>query len=57
MAYPATADREYAPLLAIRDSHPKYVLSLDRLADSGRSGVHQPQGDDRLDEPSSCINI
>ncbi len=43
---PATADREYAPLLAIRDSYPKYVLSLDRLAGGGRGGVqhrHLPE--------------
>lgn len=38
-----TAEREFAPLLAIADSYPKYVLSLDALAMGSRQGVrHVP---------------
>jgi len=34
-----TRDREFAPLLAIPDSHPKYVLTLDPLASGQIQGV------------------
>ena len=27
----STIDREFAPLLEIRDNHPKYVVSMDEL--------------------------
>lgn len=36
---PATRQREYAPLLAIRDSYPKYVLTLDDLASGTTEGI------------------
>jgi predicted AAA+ superfamily ATPase len=36
---PETRRREFAPLLAIRDSHPEYVLSLDPLANGATDGV------------------
>jgi len=36
---PATLQRELAPLLAIKDSHPKYVLTLDTLAGGNTQGV------------------
>lgn len=41
-----TRDREFAPLLAIHDSHPKYVLTLDPLASGQIEGVrwyHLPE--------------
>ena len=34
-----TEEREYKPLEEIRDSYPKYVMTLDRLLQK-RSGVH-----------------
>lgn len=34
-----TRERELAPLLAIRDSHPKIVLSLDRHAGGNEAGI------------------
>jgi predicted AAA+ superfamily ATPase len=34
-----TRERELAPLLAIRDSHPKLLLTLDRLAGGGPAGI------------------
>ncbi len=34
-----TRDRELAPLLAIKDAHPKLVLSLDRHAGGSESGI------------------
>ena len=37
---PQTREREYAPLLAIMNSFPKYVLSLDSLAAGNVEGVH-----------------
>jgi len=37
---PATFDREFTPLLKIKDHHPKYVLTMDDLP-SGQNGVQQ----------------
>ncbi|GHV79752.1 hypothetical protein AGMMS49944_15430 [Spirochaetia bacterium] len=34
-------EREFAPLLAIRDNHPKFVLSLDTLWDYIKDGVQR----------------
>jgi predicted AAA+ superfamily ATPase len=34
-----TRRREFAPLLAVRDSYPKYVVTLDRLAGGNEDGV------------------
>jgi hypothetical protein len=39
-AGPTTREREFAPLLAIRDSFPKLLLTLDRLAGGGPAGIH-----------------
>jgi len=36
---PATYQRELAPLLAIKDSYPKYLLTLDTLASGNTQGV------------------
>ncbi|MDR1213281.1 MAG: ATP-binding protein [Propionibacteriaceae bacterium] len=36
-----TRRREYSPLLAIRDSYPKYVLTLDALAGGNTAGVRE----------------
>ena len=36
---PDTRAREFAPLLAIRDSCPKFVLSMDALAGGSVDGV------------------
>ena len=38
LASPETIEREFAPLLNIRDNFPKYVLSMDEF-DFGRQGV------------------
>jgi uncharacterized protein len=35
-----TRRREYAPLEAIPDNHPKYVLTLDPLAGDRTGGIH-----------------
>ena len=37
---PATYDREFAPLKAISDNFPKYVLTMDELP-MGEEGIHQ----------------
>jgi predicted AAA+ superfamily ATPase len=37
---PAAFDREFAPLLAIKDHYPKYVLTMDNLP-TGKDGVEQ----------------
>jgi len=37
---PATFDREFTPLLKIKDHYPKYVLSMDDLP-TGKNGVQQ----------------
>jgi uncharacterized protein len=34
-----TIDREYEPLFKIRDSHPKYVVSMDRVMQDNTEGV------------------
>lgn len=34
-----TSEREFAPLLAIKDHYPKYVVSMDKLAEGNRQGV------------------
>ena len=34
-----TEEREYRPLEQIRDSYPKYVMTMDRLLQR-RSGIH-----------------
>jgi len=34
-----TEEREYAPLRAIKDNYPKYVLSLDALPTENKSGI------------------
>jgi predicted AAA+ superfamily ATPase len=48
---PETRRREFAPLLAIRDSYPKYVLSLDDLAGGSDNGVrHRRVPDFLLDQ-------
>lgn len=36
-----TEEREFAPLLAIGDNHPKWVLSMDKDWGTGRSGVRR----------------
>ena len=35
-----TRRREYAPLEAIPDNHPKYVITLDPLAGDNTGGIH-----------------
>ncbi|MCL2783403.1 MAG: ATP-binding protein, partial [Propionibacteriaceae bacterium] len=45
---PTTRAREFAPLLAIRDSYPKYVLSLDDLAGGTVDGVKHERLQDFL---------
>jgi uncharacterized protein len=35
-----TRRREYAPLEAIADNHPKYVITLDPLAGDNTGGIH-----------------
>ncbi|MDR1151271.1 MAG: DUF4143 domain-containing protein [Bifidobacteriaceae bacterium] len=45
---PTTHAREYAPLLAIKDSHPKYVLTLDTLAGGNDSGIRHARIPDFL---------
>ena len=35
-----TRRREYAPLEAIADNYPKYILSLDPLAGDNTGGMH-----------------
>ncbi|MDR1265273.1 MAG: ATP-binding protein [Propionibacteriaceae bacterium] len=37
----STRRREYAPLLAIKDSYPKYVVTLDALAGGNTAGVRE----------------
>lgn len=37
---PATYDREFAPLKAISDNYPKYVLTLDEFP-MGEDGINQ----------------
>jgi len=36
---PETRRREYAPLEAINDNHPKYVLTLDPMAGDNTDGI------------------
>ena len=38
LASPETIEREFAPLLGIKDNYPKYVLSLDDF-NFGRQGI------------------
>ena len=35
-----TIDREFAPLLEIRDHHPKYVLTMDNVWHDNIEGIH-----------------
>jgi hypothetical protein len=35
----STIDREFAPLLEIRDNHPKYVVSMDELWRDNIQGI------------------
>jgi predicted AAA+ superfamily ATPase len=35
----STIDREFAPLLEIRDNHPKYVVSMDELWSDNIQGI------------------
>ena len=37
----ATREREYAPLLSIRDHHPKTILTLDEDLPSDRDGIRR----------------
>lgn len=37
-----TRRREYAPLEAIADNHPKYVITLDPLAGDNTGGIQAP---------------
>ena len=47
----ATIDREFAPLLAIDDHYPKYVVSMDELWQDNIEGVkHRHMADFLLDE-------
>ena len=47
----ATIDREFAPLLAIDDHYPKYVVSMDDLWQDNIEGVkHRHIADFLLDE-------
>ncbi len=39
LASPGTVEREFAPLLAIRDNYPKYVLSMDSFLGGDHQGV------------------
>jgi predicted AAA+ superfamily ATPase len=39
LADKTVADREFGPLLAIRDHHPKMVLSMDQFWDSNQEGI------------------
>ncbi|MDR0654455.1 MAG: hypothetical protein LBG12_14280 [Synergistaceae bacterium] len=45
-----TLDREFSPLLAIKDNHPKYVLSMDDLHGDGEDGVRHLHIADFLNE-------
>ena len=36
-----TEEREFAPLMAIDDNHPKFVLSMDRDWGEGREGIRR----------------
>ncbi|NDL55658.1 ATP-binding protein [Phytoactinopolyspora mesophila] len=47
-ASPETRQREYAPLEAIPDNHPKYVLTLDPLAGDQTGGIHHQRIPDFL---------
>ncbi|MDR3164716.1 MAG: ATP-binding protein, partial [Synergistaceae bacterium] len=46
----ATFDREFSPLLAIKDNYPKYVLSMDDLCGDGVDGVRHLHIADFLNE-------
>ncbi|MEA1877943.1 MAG: ATP-binding protein [Bacteroidota bacterium] len=39
MSEKSTIDREFSPLLAIRDHHPKYVVSMDKLWHDNIEGI------------------
>ncbi|MCL2779979.1 MAG: ATP-binding protein [Actinomycetia bacterium] len=45
---PATRQREYAPLLAIADSYPKYVVTLDDVVGGSTRGVRHARVPDFL---------
>jgi predicted AAA+ superfamily ATPase len=45
---PTTRTREFAPLQAIKDSHPKYVLTLDSLAGGNDSDIRHTRIPDFL---------
>ncbi len=45
----ATREREFRPLRAVRDNHPKYVLSLDRLPPGNEDGIQRLYLPDFLD--------
>ena len=47
-----TRHREYAPLLAIQDSYPKYVVTMDALAGGTESGIRHVWIPDFLLDPS-----
>ena len=38
IASESVAEREFRPLMSIRDNHPKYVLSMDAI-DFSRDGI------------------
>jgi len=41
LADEATREREFRPLRTLRDNHPKYVLSMDRLPPSNDEGIRR----------------
>ena len=40
MVEQTTIDREFAPLLEVRDHHPKYVVTIDETWQDNIEGIH-----------------
>jgi predicted AAA+ superfamily ATPase len=51
LASPEVAEREFAPLGAIRDNHPKYVATMDALPPANADGVKRLHLADFLLQP------
>ena len=54
---PATLARELAPLKAIRDQHPKFLLTLDNVPPVNHDGIRQLSVTEFLLNPRSTETI